>query len=87
MPPSILPKAIRESATILECEETARTTDTIVAAVMCRLNPTLDLLGHMTNKAQEAIKDTRQVADHLYRMGEDTRDEIYKGMDAVKEDM
>ena len=33
----------------------------------CRLYLALNLLGHMANKVQEAVKDTRKAEDCLYR--------------------
>jgi len=66
--PSLLPKAIRPVAAVLECEETTKTTNTIVAAVMHRLNLVLNLIYHVADMAQEAIEDTRKAADWLYRM-------------------
>jgi len=42
--PSILPKAIRAVAAVLEHEEANHTADTIVAAVMRKLDPALNLM-------------------------------------------
>src|SRR5882672_4367497 len=86
-PPNVLPKGIRVVATLLESEEVGRTADTIVAAVMRKLDPVLELMEHTTDMEQEAIGDTRKAADRLYRTGEEMRDELQKGMDEAKENI
>ena len=55
--PSILPKAIRAVTTILEHEEMGHTADTIVAVVMHKLDPILNLMDHAANKAQKACQE------------------------------
>jgi len=39
------------------------------------------------DQAQGVVLDTRTVVDWLYRTGEDTRDELQKGLEAAKEDI
>jgi len=86
-PPSILPKGIRAVATLLEREETMRTAETIAAAVLRKVDLVLELLEKAVDQAQGAASDTRSAADRLYRMGEDTRDKIQKGLETAKEDI
>jgi len=64
-----------------------RTVDTIVAAVMQKLDPMLKMVDHVADTAQEATGDTSKAVDHLYRTGEKMRDELQWRMEAVKEDM
>ena len=73
-PSTILPKALRAVAILLEHELSADTADTIVATRLHKLNPMLHLMDHMADTMQEAMEDTRKAADHLYRTGEETRD-------------
>src|SRR5882724_8082141 len=87
VPPSILPKGIRAVTTLLELEEAAHTTDIITATVLCKIELVLDSMEKVANQAQGTVSDTRMVADQLYRTGEETRDELQKGMDAAKEDI
>jgi len=47
----------------------------------------LDLINHMADMDQEAIKDTRKAADWLYRTGEETWDKLQKGIEAAKDDI
>ena len=63
-PSAIFPKAIRVVAIILECEEVINIADTLLATVMFRLNPLLNLMDHLVEVAQVAVEDTRKVADH-----------------------
>src|SRR5467141_1989697 len=86
-PPTSLPKAMRVVAAILEHKEVSRAADRIVAAVMWKLNPVLDLMDQAADTAQEAVTDTRKAADRLYRTGEETRDELQKGMETAREDL
>jgi len=87
MPPSLLPKAISAVAAVLECEETAKTANMIVAMVMHRLYLVLDLIDHAADMAQEAVEDTRKAVDYLYRMGEEMRDKLQKGVETTKDDI
>jgi len=87
MPSAILPKSLRAVAIILEHKEASNVANTIVAAVMHKLDPLLDLMDHAANVMQVAVKDTRMVVDWLYRTGEEMRDELQKGIELVKEDL
>jgi len=78
-PLSILFKGIRAAATLLEREETTRTTEAVAAAIMRKIDPELKSLEKAANQAQDAASDTRTAADHMYRTGEDTQDELKKG--------
>jgi len=84
---NIHPKTIREVATILEDEKAQCTMNTIVATVMQKLNPILNLMDHAANMTQEAANSTRTVVDRMYRTTKDTRDELQKGLNVVKEDI
>src|SRR5882724_9224623 len=83
-PPSILAKGIRAVATLLECEENTHTTDIIAATVLCKIDPVLESMGQAADQTQGAASDTRKAADRLYRMGEEMRDELQKGMEMAK---
>jgi len=83
---SILPKLIRAVATILEHKKAGCTTDTIITAVMCKLDPILNLMDYAANMAQEAVINTRVAGDRLYRMGE-TRDNLQRFLEVIKEDI
>jgi len=85
-PLAILPKAIRAVAIILECEEATNAANTILATVMHRLNPMLNLMDHLAEITQAAVEDMRKGADCLYRTGEETPDELQKGIESAKED-
>src|SRR5882724_3130346 len=65
----------------------ALTTDIIATAILHKIDPALDLVEKAADQAQGVVSDTRTVADWMYRMGEDTRDELQKGMDMEKEDI
>jgi len=47
--PNILPKAIRADGTLLECEEVGQNVDTITTAIMCKLDPVVNLMDHMAD--------------------------------------
>jgi len=86
-PPSILLKGIRAVTTLLEHEETAHTTDAITAAILHKIDLVLESLEKVADQAQGMESDTRMVVDRMYRMGEDTRDELQKGVEAANEDI
>jgi len=60
---SVLPKGIREVATLLEHEEASQTADTITTAIMSRLDPALECMALMADTVQEAVSNTTKVAD------------------------
>ena len=62
----------------MEPKKASKAVDTLVAAVMCKLDPMLDLVDHMAYMVQEAIMDTRKAADSLNRTREETRDKSHK---------
>jgi len=72
---------------LLERKETTCTAETIAVAVLRKVDPVLELLEKAVDQAQGTALDTRSAADQLYRMGEDTRDEIQKGLETAKEDI
>jgi len=39
------------------------------------------------DQEQGASSDTRMAADHMYRTGEDTRDELQKGVEVASEEI
>jgi len=86
VPPSILPKGIRAVTTLLECEA-ACTADIIAAAILCKIDLVLNLMGKVANQAQGTDSDTSTAVYWLYRTGEEMRDELKKGMDMAKEDI
>jgi len=59
----------------------------IADTVLHNLSPMLHLMDHVADTAQEAVEDTRKAADHLYRTGEETRDELQKGLETAKDDL
>ena len=73
--------------TLLEHEEATCTTDIIATALLCKIDLVLELMGQAANKEQGRASDTRKAVDQLYRMGEEMRDELQKGMDMAKEDI
>jgi len=83
-PQNVLPKGIRAISMLLQHEEAGQSADTIVAAIMHKLDAMLKHMVHMANVVQEAVNDTRKATDHLYRTGEEMRDELQKGMEAVR---
>jgi len=87
VPLSILPKGIRAVATLLECEEKAHTTDIITATILRKIDPALESLEKVADQAQGAASDTRMAVDRMYRRGEETRDELQKGVEAANEDI
>ena len=87
MPPGILPKGIRAVATLLECEETMRTAEVVAATVMHKIDPALESLEKAADQTQGTASDTRTVADHMYRTGEETRDELQKGAEVASEEI
>jgi len=58
---------------LLQHEEAGQSADTIVAAIMHKLDAMLKHMVHMANVVQEAVNDTRKATDHLYRTGEEMR--------------
>ena len=54
---------------------------------MHRLDPMSNSLGQAANLAQKAVGETRRVADHLYRTGEEMRDELQCRLEAAREDI
>ena len=86
-PPSILPKGIRAVATLLEHEETMHTTEAVAAAIMHKIDMALESMEKAANQAQGTASETRTAADHMYRMGEDTRDELQKGVEVASEEI
>ena len=54
---------------------------------MLKLDPVLERMDHAADVAQEAVRDTRKAADCLYRMGEEMRDELQKGIEAAMEEI
>ena len=87
VPPSILPKGIRAVATHLECKENACSTDDIATAVLCKIDPVLESMGQAADQTKGAASDARKAADQLYRMGEEIRDKLKKGMEMAKDDI
>jgi len=83
-PPNFLPKGIRAVIKLLESEEVSQTTDTIIAAIMQKLNPAIKHMGKKADLAKAAISDTRPAADWLYRTREEMRDELQQGMETTK---
>jgi len=79
-PPNVLPNGIRGVTTLLEHEEVIQIANMIVVTVMQKLDPVLELMDHAAEMVQEADSNTRKVEDQLYRMGEEMRDELQKGM-------
>ena len=86
-PPSVLPKGIRAVAALLEQEEAGCTADVIAATVLHKIDLVLDLIGKAAEQTQGVASDTRLAADHIYRTGEEMRDELQKGLDEVTEDI
>jgi len=72
---------------LLEHEEAECTTDTIIAAVLHKINPALDSMGKAADQTHGMASDTRMVVDQLYSTGEETRNELQKGADAAFEDI
>jgi len=87
MPPSILPKGIRAVVMLLECEENTCSADAIATAVLCKIDPVLESMGQAADQTKGSASDARKVADRLYRMGEETRDELQKGMEMAKDNI
>jgi len=86
-PPSILPKGIRAVTTLLECEETTCTAEAVAATIMHKIDPALESMEKAADQAQGAASDTRMAVDCMYRTGEDTRDELQKGVEAASEEI
>jgi len=49
--------------------------------------PVLKSLDKAANQAQDVASDTRTAVDRMYRMGEETRDELQKGVEVANEDI
>ena len=87
VPLSVLPKGIRAVAALLEREEAGCTADVIAAAVLHKIDLVLNSIGKAAKQTQGAASDTRLVADCIYRTGEETRDELQKGLGEATEDI
>ena len=86
-PLNTLPRGIRVITTLLEHKESTRTSDAIISAVMCRLDPMIDLRDQVADVVQEVVGKTRKVEDCLYRTPEEVRDELQCGLELVREDI
>ena len=86
-PLTILPRALKVLTIILDHESSNDTAHMIADMVLLKLSPVLHLMDHVADTAQEAVEDTRKAADHLYRTGEETRDELQKGLETAKDDL
>jgi len=80
-PSNTLPKGVGAVVTLLEHEEARRTSDRIISAIMCRLDPKIDSLEQVADLAQKAVGETRRGADCLYRTSKETRDELQSGLE------
>jgi len=85
-PSTILPKALRVITILLEHESSANTADMIAATILCKLDPMLQFMDHAADTMQ-AVENTRKAADHLYRTGEETRDELQKCLEVMKDNL
>jgi len=84
---NILPKGIRVISTLLELEETMKASDMLMLAIMCRLDPSLDLMVQAMDQICDAVGDTRNTTDHLYRTFKEIRDDLQCDIEAVKEEI
>jgi len=84
---NILQKGFQAVATILEQDATVQMANTVITNVMTRLDPVLALMDDAADRMQEASMETRMAVDRLYRMCEETRDELQRAMDGMKEEV
>jgi len=86
-PSTILPKALRVIAIILEHVSSIDTAHTIATMILHKLDPMLHLMDHAADTMQEAVEDTRKATDCLYRTGQETRDKLQKCLETMKDNL